>query len=1309
MRKFTLYQLLIFLWGIHPSIAQQLRFERYTMEDGLSNPGTYWLKSLIQDREGFLWFTTFNGLNRFDGKNFKVFQYNDQLPKSLGDNLTTGICEADDGRIWVGTASGIYIFDPVTETFDCIEPEPDEPGGLCGRQINFIGKDHEGNMWVGTGSNGVCRWSPKSGTFTGFGNYFKDGLVFYQQKDGTIWVGNIDGLHRKLPGKDSFQLVRLTASTLNGRPLPASDIAELPDGQLFIASSGYGLWKYAPATGRFEDLTASFSPEFSTSLRCLVTDKAGRIWMGATREIQRYDPVTGLFHAFRFDEDDPAGVPSFPIAAGYADAAGSLWFSTSTGGVIVTHTSDNPIEILGDMIIYEAVRLDENRLLINDGEKIWTLDCKAKQLLPSGIPPEISTDPIRDIALSGQNELWTLNNRDQIIKVYNFQTGKIRSLPGGSTLLKTDRKGRIWSGLKYFDEDQGGWIRFYPKIAGFPDSTKVEGAVLDLYFDDKNTAWLATNLGIFRYDPDKDRGRRYTLYPGAGQASERVQLIFPGSGGRFYLSTTNGLSIYDPVADRFRNYNQNNGLLHNQVTTVVEDIHGHLWISSPKGLQKFLPETGQFITYGINDGFPDPLFYFQRAYSDQAGYLYFTSGEKLIRFHPDSLKEKDYAPSVRLLDFYLDHKVVRVGVPDSLLKKQLHFSNGIRLRHDQSDFGFSFVMPVFFKSEGVEYFYQLTPYQTDWRSAGNRTEIHYSNIDPGRYTFRVKARTADGYWSAKEATFGLYIAPPWWATPGAYFGYLLLVSGAALAIYRFNLNRQLERAQARHLRELDTLRSRLYANITHEFRTPLTVIMGMAGNLKGQELEKKLILRNSNSLLRLINQLLDLSKLDAGKLNLHLIRANIVSYLKYLTESFYSLTEEKQIDLSFQSGEETLIMDFDEEKIQHIVFNLLSNAVKFTPPGGEISIRLRKTDEGRPSCLQMEVLDTGIGVSPENLPHVFDRFFQADDSPVRRSGGTGIGLALSKELVELMGGNISIQSELNNGTCVTLRLPVNQEAPMAHWEAQVISYAPPTEEIRAGHPTEEAGLPDNRPLLLIIEDNRDVVLYLESILTDNYRILTEADGQSGMDKAFETVPDIILSDVMMPEKDGFEVCRILKSDQRTSHIPIVLLTARAEQRDKVSGLKFGADAYLQKPFDKEELFVRLEKLVESQKRLQEKYLRQGLSGFDMQPGDDLDAQFLHKIREVIREKIGIEDLSPGDLGKALYLSQMQLYRKLKALTGKTPTLFIRTVRLQNAAQLLKTTDLNVSEVAYESGFSDPAYFSRVFKDEFGITPSSFRN
>lgn len=755
------------------------------------------------------------------------------------------------------------------------------------------------------------------------------------------------------------------------------------------------------------------------------------------------------------------------------------------------------------------------------------------------------------------------------------------------------------------------------------------------------------------------------------------------------------------------------------VFRILTGKDNNLWLVTDKGTMSLDKSTGELTRFPMFPTLSEMAFYRLLAYRAKNGTLYIqTPDESLNVVNPEVLLKK--AGFNKQYPIVIDRYERFNEKQDSLITVQkdlIHLSE-IDLSYLDRYFTLHFFVPDYRKTNQILYSYWLEGYDADWSEPARINQLRYENLPHGKYILHIRGGLTPDFLASSERSITVIVRQAWYKSWWAWYLYLTAFFGVVYLIYQYQVRQQLEKAETKRLKELDTLKTRLYTNITHEFRTPLTVIMGMTNNIQGHEEERKLIQRNSKNLLRLINQLLDLSKLDSGTLKMDKIQSDVIHYLQYLTESFYSMAEEKQIRLTFYSEVKELVMDYDATKIQHIVYNLLTNAIKFTMEGGKVILHVTKVKKNNTDWLQLKVSDTGIGISKENLPKVFDRFFQGDGSSTRQEAGTGIGLALTKELIEMMDGHIVVDSKLAQGTDFLILLPIRLEKETLILQSTELDFDSkiqvPREEsasrrvvpldINTLHKNAEA------PSLLIIEDNRDVATYIEGLLKATYRIELAKNGQEGIDKAFAIVPDIIISDVMMPEKDGYEVCAALKNDERTSHIPIILLTAKATTEDRVEGLKEGADAYLTKPFEKEELFIRLEKLVAIRKTLQERYSKNTFytKEINATASTSLDDIFLQKLMKVVHPRINDAELSVADLCDAVHLSNTHVNRKLKALTGKTPSQFIREIRLQKALELLQTTDDTISEIAYQVGFNDPNYFSRSFSEEFGVSPKETR-
>ena len=790
----------------------------------------------------------------------------------------------------------------------------------------------------------------------------------------------------------------------------------------------------------------------------------------------------------------------------------------------------------------------------------------------------------------------------------------------------------------------------------------------------------------------------------------------------------------------------------NTAASIVFDRQGLLWATSFDNAQMARLDVEKKTWFPFKNKTNEPTLS-RRGLLGPDGHVYFPNfNNGWEEIDPKAFPPPQPSSSkLTLTDLYIKGER---QIPDysSLLSKPIWKLEQVALSHSSTPFGFRF-SSFHFRSPQVVYHYRLYPYEKNWQILNGEPEVHYSNVPPGTYQLQAKAYTMYGLSDEDGINLTVVLHPPWWKTWWAYISYavvfLALLAGLFLYQRRHLQARarlQLEQGRAERLEELDSFKSRFYTNITHEFRTPLTVIKGMAGQIEGNEKIKVLILRNSERLLSMVNQLLDLSRLETNSLAVNWVQGDIIPYLQYLTESCHSLANNKQVNLAFFSKADSLVMDYDETMLQHILVNLLSNAIKFTPEYGSVKVTAAQgMDNGEP-FLKLVVSDTGRGIAEGHLPHIFDRFYSLPPTPSKGGGeaevklpaqgisgkassgpsplrgdrggleGAGIGLALVKELVTLLEGRIEVESEENKGTTFLVMLSIRKEADtMDARDAIDPVVEPATAPAYAGmslRSTSTASIAStvstDKPLLLIIEDNADVTEYIISCLEKDYSLQTARNGKECVEKALEIVPDVILCDVMMPEMDGFEACRILKSERSTSHIPIVLLTAKATQEDKVAGLSQGADAYLTKPFDKEELLVRLRNLTALSKRLQERLSASSTTDGPPNEQEQREAAFLQELHEIVETNMSDESFGTNRLCRAIAMSRTQLHRKLKALTGQATASFIRSIRLRKAKVLLETTDLPIGDIAVQVGFKDFSHFSRSFGKEFGVLPSEVR-
>lgn len=794
---------------------------------------------------------------------------------------------------------------------------------------------------------------------------------------------------------------------------------------------------------------------------------------------------------------------------------------------------------------------------------------------------------------------------------------------------------------------------------------------------------------------------------------------------------------------------------------MLEDHLGRIWVSRERALSLLIPQPDlpdiqhdgtsagsnspkdpfQVYDFGRNVGLEDIEFMPQSVSLDHKNRIFWGTLIGITMLDLNRFELPTEPPIVYLSHIELEGQFIDFRrLADSTYRDSLSFGKklgdridsvaafynyplNMELPHDLSHITFNFTAIDWAVPEEIKYSYLLEGLDNEWSIPKKENKADYRNLPPGNYTLKVKAIGTTWEWS-EVFEYRFTIHPPWYWAWWSKMIYLLLFLGGLYGLYQFQLKRRLAAAETQRLRELDQVKTKLYTNITHEFRTPLTVIQGVNSRIRntGETLgvprimeDSAIIKRNSAQLLTLVNQMLELRKLESGTLSVSMVQEDIINYLKYIVESFHVYAKSKNIRLHFWAEQKELSMDYDPEKLLTIVSNLLSNAIKFTKEGGDVYLHVenKKAEDNGEGILSLKIRDSGIGIPDEKIPHIFDRFYQVNDEATRKAEGSGIGLALTKELVHLLQGEIDVQSTLGEGTTFTVLLPITRDASPATTEEPLDI----KEKVDAFIPVAskgEKGLTaiketSTLPLVLLVEDNRDVMNYLGSCLENHYQLERAYNGQEGIDKAIKLVPDLIISDIMMPLVDGFELVKTLKTHELTNHIPILLLTAKADMPSKLEGLDLGADAYLSKPFHEEELLIRLKKLTELRKALQEKYQKSAelttSTTSEVVSQEDL---FLQELKRLLDEHLDDEGFGIQKICAAMRVSRTQLHRKVKALTNKSPSIYIRSLRLAKAKVLLQTTRMSVSEISYEVGFSSPAYFTQAFSEEFGVSPSGLR-
>ncbi len=1333
--------LLFFLSTALFSQTYNLQVENVTFPDGrqLAN-----VASVTQDSTGLIWLTNPDQryIHVYDGKTLRTLDH-DQIP---GMPFRCNFQNGPDGRHFVFENHTLNSFNPYTWQTDTLIRVPENAKivrVLFGKNGKAWGQSYGPDLVILSSQNGqpftpidtilpewyydevrvrddfyyvkvknkVYEYDIRGRTNVFHLPYGPDPMApsFEIDAGGTFWVS-----YTPDKVKNEYAVFYKTKEMAGFERYPGSDLLTQGgrfgqfrfDGQhLWFSGAPFKLFRQNNDTGAFEDFTASILqqkgnyPFYKSGILRMFRDRSGQIWIinrgGVSKML-----VEDVFKIYNITQTMDSGCPESDcnISGIAEDDAGNIYFTASTGALWALDPGAGNMRLVNPTagsatMLQHSMGFDQGRLLVNDrvvdvqtgAHRRFTDEITFTDHWVTATDKETHRRWVAAHGLQGKLFQYDAPNPD---KLFAYKPGQpdwdVIVLPDSIAtgqnvefrkLMYSRRRGtlllgRLSKGL--VEMTAGGKVIRQDRRIAF---------TTDMYEDEEGQIWLSADSeqGLIRLDRDLD--------------SLNLQPYHP-------LPTVGPLK---------------------KVYHILPENKEYIWLVSSLGVFRLDLKTGRLTRYPMFPGFARTGFLRLPAFvaSDGTFYLGAITGE-VMAFHPEEVVKNSRLDEV--FRVALTHYSRYDDARDSLIVQQNGLTDlkNIRLTHRDRYFALEFFVPDFRNPGQNKYTWKLDGYENDWSAPGVNNRLQYENLPPGDYLLRIRGGLIEEYYPSSELAIHITVLQAWYKTGWAFLAYYLLIGMTIFLFYHFQLNRRLEQAEAKRLKELDTLKSRLYTNITHEFRTPLTVIMGMTDNIRGHENERKLIRRNSKNLLRLINQLLDLSKLDSGTMKMDMVQGDIIRFLRYLTESFYSMAQEKKVELAFYSAIPDLVMDYDEVKIQHIIYNLLSNALKFTGEGGEVVLQADKAEHNSRPYLEINLRDTGIGIPEEHLAHIFDRFFQADHTSTRKGEGTGIGLALTKELVELMGGNIRVTSAAGKGTTFTLLLPVRLGADTPKPDSGFLvtsgRHLAPAPDLPDTGNTMEEGSPQagEKPLLLVIEDNADVVAYIVGLLEKDYEIHTASNGQAGIKKALETLPDLIISDVMMPEKDGYEVCATLKNDERTSHIPIILLTARATQADKIAGLKTGADAYLMKPFNKEELFVRLEKLLELRRELQKRYAKIIGGGSESEPRrpevaePTLEDIFLQKLRKTILENLDDPDLGAEQLSRALLLSPSQFYRKLAALTGAPPNAFIRKIRLFRAKELLETTGMNISEVAYAVGFNDPNYFSRAFHQEFGKPPSVYR-
>ncbi|MEX2371696.1 MAG: two-component regulator propeller domain-containing protein [Bacteroidales bacterium] len=1334
--------LVIILNSISANAQTKLRFDIFSQEEGIPNNQ---VQCIYQDSKGWLWIGTSQGLSRFDGYKFVNFLPDSKDSTSMAGNLVRVIKEDKNGNLLIGTETGgLNIFDRQKEKFSqpfrnyhdfrfrdvsvndivvgdngltwlatdfnvfiidsadrisVLDPELTDPANsLSGNYVRNLKFDRDGDLWIGT-NNGVFIYHPATNRLETFDLPFREGQSreiweLFLDEEGFIWIGTYSsGLFIVDPSEKSIE--RNEPDFNFPRTETVKAISKGIYGEYWIGTRG-GLVKYSKLSGvtGFYINSAQDSKSLSNnSVLSIFNDSSGETWIGTRGGLNLLAKSKQVFKNFTALPGNNKYLNSSIIFTFWIDRAGKIWIGTEDGGINIYDPATKT---------YEYITTDNNK------------------------PRAISQNCIKAFLDDGKGNLWVGTFLGGI-DVINLNTRHITNYSHDNSVEGSISDNRVWDfcldqnnqiwiatskGVDRWDRATSTFIH-YPQLNGNEQISWIER-------DSEGNLWMGSYDEIIVFNPDQ---------PGIVRFNEHTRGFYEDSRNRIWITTTDkGIAQYSIDAGPVKYYSEEDGLANNQALCILEDDENYLWISTSNGLSRFNSSTGMFQNFTSRDGLGNNQFCYSAAYKTAAGELMFGSISGFNLFNPREILRTDTEVPLVFTDLKVFNKSLTIGnSKHDLLQESISETDHLVLNYKQNVITLEFAALNYVNSEKNMYSYKLEGFNRDWIAPSRERIATFTNLNPGNYTLRVKRVYQENKQESQELHLDITILPPFWKT----IWFMALIVGLILfMIYnlvRFFTNREkiknqlvMERVNARKLHELDMMKLKFFTNISHEIRTPLTLIIGplekmLNGSFQANEIRENLQLmqRNAKNLDKLITQLLDFRKLQSGNLKLNLTEGDIVSFIRNTVNSFNIYATEKDIKLTFTTLKKRLFISFDPDKIEKIINNLLSNAFKFTESKGSISVNLSlifdsednnfSKGEIEKQFIEIIIKDTGKGIPGKNLEKIFMRFFQPDQSD--QNPGVGIGLALVKELVHLHKGTIFVTSKPGKGTKFTIRIPahLNSEAALKPDEPVESTMEIPGTTVPEPEPVTDY----DSQLMLIVEDNPDVRQFIRTHFSSFYRILEAHNGEEGLKMAQETVPDIIISDIIMPTMDGYELCKRLKNDERTSHIPVLLLTAMHSKEHELKGLSTGANDYITKPFDIAVLQSKVENLLSIRDSMKERYA----STVVLEPSNiaitSPDERFLKKAIEVVEANMSDYDLDIEGFARKVGVSRMQLYRKLHALTNMTVKEFIRHIRLKRATQLLVQHKLNISEIAYEVGFKDLSHFRKCFKREYGMSAKEY--
>lgn len=1332
---------LIFLLvsGLYAGYGQQVQFKHITVNEGLAHNH---VTSLYKASDGFLWIGTPAGLNRFDGHAIRVYKNRSGSPGALKDNSVSQIFEGPGGNLWVRTGLGLNVLEVRRDIFEGNTDSLLSAMGMPAGNILDIRKDKNGYFWFLHAEEGLFRYDERQHRSIKCGSPTRarpTGMALGAKN--TVWVIFADGTFETLSTATlETQSVRRPGSPENAEFRIWIDRNEDPWIYTADTPSGVYWWPDFSREPVHFSVTAPGTRLNNNTVTGVAQDPEGRVWIATDHGgVNLFDPKNRKMSYLMYEEFNDRSLNHNGTSAVICDTDGMIWIGTYKGGVnyyhdhliqfpVYRHHSTAPSSLPYD---------DVNRLVEDRNGNLWIgtnggglifydkqKNTYRQYLHSPDDPSSLGSNVIVSLLLDKQDNLWVgtyhgglnLFRQGRFIR-YLHDPAHPESISNNSVWeLFEDSQGRFWvgtlfGGINLMDRQKGTFLKPPGHFTG-----PLSSYICAIMEDREGKLWFGSATGIEVLDKSGREITRYAYDPAqkGSLSNDYISDLLQDSKGRIWVATRDGLNLFQQGT--FRVLKDTDGLRDNTIHTLLEDNAGKIWMSTSKGLSVVSDSREQewvIRNFDQHDGLQSVAFNENAAVKLRSGELLFGGPSGFNRIRPEDISHEETSPRPVISDLLLFNRRVAVGETVEgrvLLKQAMEYTDEIVLKYDQNVFSLS-VSPLYFlHPERVRIRYILDGFNREWLELDPKSRLAtFTNLNAGEYIFKVITSTDGEQWSESLTLLKIVIRPPFWLTGWAYAFYLLCIGGILLTVRLIERRRQYtrfvlqqEREEARRLKELDQLKTKFFTNVSHEFRTPVSLIISPVEKLAqeekdpGRKMHLDLVHRNARRLLNLVNQLLDFRKIDTHSLQLENTEGDIMAQVEDHARSFLDMAESKEIDYRIEVSSEGLICYFDPDKLERIVFNLLSNAFKFTPVGGKVSLTAGPDTES--GFLKLVVEDTGVGIPEESRSRIFERYYQDNILQSLLNQGSGIGLSITREYVNLMGGSIEVESEPDAGSRFTVRLPLYGNVSVERGQASV---PPPPVKTEL-----KSGITGKR--VLVVEDNEDFRFYILDNLREHYQVEEARNFTEGWEKTLAFHPDIIVSDVNMPGNTGIELCRKIKGDQRTRHIPVILLTALTADNYQLEGTEAGAADYIVKPFNVELLLSKIRSHIRQKASFEKTYKKQ----LTVEPVEteleSLDEKFMRKILETVEKNISNTLFSVEMLADEMNVSRVGLYKKVFSLTGYSPSEFIRNIRLKRAARLLEETGMTVAEVAYETGFNNPKTFSRYFRDIFGKLPSDYR-